>query len=148
MLQEVNLEQKTSSHMLKAEIRQLYKEKKDGNKDEISKLKASAIFERKFTINKEMLEKLTEEKKKLLKENFDLKRRADTLESKYIRALNENKKNVERAIKMPAVRGARGGPVSTKSEAGWSSLLSSDQSERHAAEPNPSILEDAKSKNY
>ncbi len=84
--------------MLKSEIRRLYQDKNDIRKDIISTEKSTNIIERKFILAKEMLEKLQTEKKKLLKSNFELKKRADVLESKY-----NQKKGAGDPTRMPAL---------------------------------------------
>ena len=80
--------------MLKTEIRGLYQEKKESRKQVMSKEKSTLLLERKYIIAKEMLEKLQEEKVKLLKSNFDLKRRSDTLEVKFNELKTQSKSSV------------------------------------------------------
>ena len=88
--------------MLKSEIRRLYQDKNDIRKDIISTEKSTNIIERKFMLAKEMLEKLQTEKKKLLKSNFELKKRADVLEAKYNQQKILQKRSVE-STRMPAL---------------------------------------------
>ena len=132
--------------MLKSEVRKLYEDRNAAKKTLTSNEKSASIMERKYTIAKEMLDKTTSEKQKLLKSNFNLKKRADQLEAK----LNANKIKEEILVK----KGIRNNPSilslthsdirsitpQTQGSHTWQSILYSTSENQLGRDPLPSAV--------
>lgn len=81
-LEEGDVKQEKSTHMLKTEIRRVYKERKFLEKDIIEDKKFSQTMEVKHRLASEMVERLKTQRNVLQKENYQLKEKTKDLEKK------------------------------------------------------------------
>ncbi len=114
-------------------------------KNLISHEKSSNIMDRKYTIAKEMLDKATSDKQKLIKANFDLKRRADQLEAKL--SANKVKEQIwakkgikNQLVKSDIIADTRTMTPQTEISHTWQSILYSNSEHQIDREPPPSRL--------
>ena len=134
--------------MLKTEIRRLNQDKLDSKKKSIVSEKSSLYLERKYIVAKEMVEKLSVEKKKLVSTNFELKRKSDEFEAKY----NETKYRLSvEKMRMPGIMPQQGiqrnngaSTPHSQNTHSWESLAYSGFRQDKPSEPNPSMITGAK----
>lgn len=82
-VEEVQLNDTTTTHMLKAEIRRLNQDRASVMKSRLTDEKSSSVLERKYLMTKEMLEKMKAERHELQKSCFEMKCRAEDMEKRY-----------------------------------------------------------------
>lgn len=129
--------------MLRSELKRLHHDRHAVQQTLISNERSSSIMERKYIIAKEMLEKTTSEKQKLLKANFDLKRRADQLEAKL--SANKIKEQIlkkkglkNQTVKPELVSDTRTMTPQTQISHTWQSVIYSRSESNVNGDPPPS----------
>ncbi|KAJ3410013.1 hypothetical protein HDV05_004120 [Chytridiales sp. JEL 0842] len=96
-LQEEHVDAQNATNMLKTEIRRLYEDRRLHNKDRLTDERCTQAIERKYTLAREMVDKLKLERAELQKTCFELKSKADDMEKKYHEAQLQAKKIAEKA---------------------------------------------------
>ncbi|KAJ3342937.1 hypothetical protein HDU93_000596 [Gonapodya sp. JEL0774] len=91
--------------MLKAEIRNLYSERKDVKRKRVTEDKTNEVIERKYLLTKEMLERVTMARAELERDNFRLRsdlieseRCFQTLKNEYVRFTELSLNNVQSTL--------------------------------------------------
>ncbi|KAJ3077707.1 hypothetical protein HK102_005023 [Quaeritorhiza haematococci] len=82
-LEKANLDSTTSTQMLKMEVRRLYQERLETRKARFVDERHSSVWERKFVLAREMLDKFKAERHELQRVNFELKCRSEDMEKRY-----------------------------------------------------------------